>query len=461
MCTYGPVGLHARVTRNVGNPPRRHVDVPNVTGMRRSKGTAPRPSAGARPREVSRKLRVLALSARDSGHPEGGGAELYLETVLADLVARGHHVTMLTSRYPGSPRRSERDGYAVLRAGGRFTVYLRALVRMVLRRGGRFDVVVDVQNGMPFLSRLLTRRPVVLLCHHVHREQWPIALGGTRTGRLAARFGWFVESRVAPRVYRRCRYVTVSEHSADDLVDLGVRRSSITVVHNGAPPVRHGVSRSATPEIVVLGRLVPHKQVEHALQTVAELTAAGVRDLRLTVVGQGWWEPAIRAEVDRLGLATQVQLTGYVDEDQKHELLSRAWLSLTPSVKEGWGLCVIEAAAHGTPTVAYRAAGGVAESIVDATTGFLADSHEQLTRQVEVLIRDAQLRTRMGTAARLHAASFTWAATTAAFADVLQAATGGRPVASSAEVLPLPRPAAPLDDLLVEGETVGATRTTG
>lgn len=429
--------------------------------MRRSHGTPSATRTDAPANGASGALRVLVLSWRDSGHPEGGGAELYLESVMAGLVARGHAVTLLTSRYPGAPRRSERDGYRVLRAGGRFTVYLRTLLRMLLRRGGRFDVVVDVQNGMPFLSRLLTRRPVVLLCHHVHREQWSIALGGTRSGRLAARVGWWVESRVAPRVYRGCAYVTVSRHSADDLVDLGVRRSSITVVHNGAPPARPGTARSAVPEVVVLGRLVPHKQVEHALQTVAELRAAGLPDLRLTVVGQGWWEPAIRAEVARLGLAERVCLTGYVDEDQKHELLSRAWLMLTPSVKEGWGLCVIEAAAHGTPTVAYRAAGGVAESIVHETTGFLADSHEQLTQQVGLLVRDAQLRARMGTAARAHAASFTWGATTAAFADVLHAVTGLPYDGSAAPELQLPRPAAPLDDLLVGSETVGATRTTG
>ena len=71
----------------------------------------------------------MVLSWRDSRHPEGGGAELYLENVMAGLASRGHIVTMLTARYPGAARRSRQEGFLVLRAGGRYTVYLRCLLR--------------------------------------------------------------------------------------------------------------------------------------------------------------------------------------------------------------------------------------------------------------------------------------------------------------------------------------------
>lgn len=364
------------------------------------------------------------LNWRDSGHPEGGGSELYVESVAAGLVARGHSVTLLTARYPGSSARDVIDGVEVLRAGNRFTVYLRALLRLLLRRVGPFDVVVDVQNGMPFLSRLVTRKPVVVLCHHVHREQWGIVFGGTRSGRLAARFGWWVESVVAPRLYRGCRYITVSEISKTDLVDLGVRSADITVVHNGTPPATVTAERSVTPEVLVLGRLVPHKRVEHALRSLAALRDE-LPDLRLTVVGHGWWEPEIRAEVDRLGLADHVTIEGFVEEATKQRLLARAWVLATPSIKEGWGLCAVEAAAHGTPSVAYRSAGGLAESVLDGRTGLLAeDSEEAFTAQLRRLLTDEVLRHRQGHAAVAHAERFTWAATTSAFAGVLAAAVG-------------------------------------
>jgi glycosyltransferase involved in cell wall biosynthesis len=401
-------------------------------------------------------LRVLVLSWRDSGHPEGGGAELYLDNVLAGLVRAGHLITVLTARYPGSARRSDEGGVRILRAGGRFTVYLRTGLRILLRRGGRFDVVVDVQNGMPFFARLLTRRPVVVLCHHVHREQWSIALGAGWSGRLAARVGWWVESSLAPRAFRRCRYVTVSNRSADDLVALGVDRERVTVVHNGAPPARAGTGRSAQPELLVLGRLVPHKQVEHAIRSLVALNGR-FPDLRLTVAGQGWWEQQIRDEVHRLGLTSRVELTGFVDEDHKHVLLSRAWVLVTPSVKEGWGLSVIEAAAHGTPTVAYRSAGGVAESVLDGSTGLLAEDEADLGGQIARLLGDAELRASMGKAAITHARGFTWTRTADRFEDVLLTAAGRGPAATPRQVVAIPSPSAPGDDLvLLDAEAVGS-----
>lgn len=372
-------------------------------------------------------LRVAFLNWRDSGHPEGGGSELYVESVAAGLVAQGHEVTLLTARYPGSSARDVLDGVRVRRAGGRFTVYLRALLHLLLRGTGRYDVVVDVQNGMPFLSRLVTRRPVVVLCHHVHREQWGIVFGGTRLGRLAAAVGWWLESAVAPRLYRGCRYVTVSEISKADLVALGVRAADVTVVHNGTPPATAAGPRSPTPEVLVLGRLVPHKRVEHAVRALGTLRAE-LPDLRLVIAGHGWWQPEVVAEVDRLGLRPCVDVLGYVDDTEKQRLLSRAWVLATPSVKEGWGLCAVEAAVHGTPTVAYRSAGGVAESVLDGQTGLLADDDEaDFTAQLRRLLTDDRLRSRTGWAAVAHAQRFTWAATADSFGEVLAAAVG-RPV---------------------------------
>jgi glycosyltransferase involved in cell wall biosynthesis len=94
-----------------------------------------------------------------------------------------------------------------------------------------------------------------------------------------------------------------------------------------------------------------------------------------------------------------------------------------PSVKEGWGLAVLEAAANGTPTVAFRAAGGLRESVQHGTTGLLADDLEEFTRHLAWVLLNRHLRERLGEAARAHAARFTWPQSVAAFAAVLDAAT--------------------------------------
>src|SRR5439155_658057 len=91
-------------------------------------------------------------------------------------------------------------------------------------------------------------------------------------------------------------------------------------------------------------------------------------------------------------------------EDGKAELYGRAWLSLTASSAEGWGLTVMEAAACGTPSAALRV-GGLGESIVDGQTGLLADTPEELTAKVRALIADP---VRRGEGGRLAATLTAW-----------------------------------------------------
>ncbi|MFI5889688.1 glycosyltransferase family 4 protein [Actinoplanes sp. NPDC051513] len=359
---------------------------------------------------------ILFLNWRDTRNPEGGGSEVYTERIAAELVARGHRVTLLCAAHDGAPAEQVLPtDVHVLRRGGRHTVYLRAaltylaggcrLGRLASGVRGRPDLIVDVCNGVPFLSPLYARCPTVVVVHHVHREQWPVVFGDWR-----GRFGWWLESRVAPRVYRRCRYVTVSGATRDELVRLGITGARISIIQNGLSRALDAPVRRATyPCLVVLGRLVPHKRVEHALDALAAL-APDLPGLRLVVAGRGWWEPRLREHAARLGVAGRTEFAGYVSERRKHELLSRGWVALVPSLKEGWGLTIMEAAARGTPAVAFRSAGGVCDAIRDGETGLLADDPDDFVVKIRWLLTDERVRQQMGTAARAYAESFTWTA---------------------------------------------------
>ncbi|MFI9405327.1 glycosyltransferase family 4 protein [Nocardia sp. NPDC052316] len=374
---------------------------------------------------------VLLLCWRDTGHPQGGGSERYLEQVGAQLAARGVKVTLRTARYPGAPKREHVDGIDISRAGGRFSVYPRALAAMALGRLGlgplrglRPDAVIDTQNGIPFFATAATKAPSVVLVHHGHREQWPVA------GRLVGRVGWWIESRLSPRVHRRNQYLTVSLPSAEELATLGVEQSRIAVVRNGAEPVPADAptgaaeTRTANPRIVVLSRLVPHKQIEDALAVVARLRTR-IPGLHLDVIGDGWWADNLKADARELAIADAVTFHGHVDERRKHELLSRAWVHVLPSRKEGWGLAVIEAAQHGVPTIGYRSSRGLTDSIVDGVTGVLVDDVAQLADAVGELLDEHAARTVMGEKARSRAREFSWEQTGNGVYDVLAAVARG------------------------------------
>jgi len=361
------------------------------------------------------------LSWRDGRHPEAGGAEVFLERVTARFAERGHEVTVMSARYPGSLAEETVDRRHLLRRGGRFTVYPQGM-RVAAAGRRRYDVVMDVQNGVPFWAPLVTRVPVVNVVHHVHREQWPEVFGPAR-----ARLGWWLESAAAPLAYRSSHYIAVSTATRDELVGLGVGPERVDVVLSGLDAPTSDVSYEPLdpPSMVVLGRLVPHKRVELALETLARLRATWP-DLTLTVVGQGYWLPELQETAAQLGVEKAVRFAGFVSDVEKADLLAAARVNLLPSLKEGWGLAIVEAAALGTPSVALRSAGGTAESIVEGRTGLLADDEEDFVRQVSRILGDADLRERLSEGAREHAAQFSWDRTGDEVLEVLAAAASGR-----------------------------------
>ncbi|GAA1145052.1 glycosyltransferase family 4 protein [Nocardioides aquiterrae] len=363
---------------------------------------------------------VAFFSWRDTRNPEGGGAERYLEKMAAGLVERGAKVTIFCVAYAGAAPDETVDGIRFVRRGTKLTVYLLGMWALLRRRLGRVDVVVDVQNGLPFFTPLVTRKPVVVLVHHVHREQWPVVYPGV-TGRV----GWWIERRLAPRLYRGRQYVAVSRATRAELRELGVTGPRIAVVHNGTDPVVSVDARkSPRPTICVVGRLVPHKQVEHAIDAVAALLPE-FPDLRLRVVGSGWWEGELHAYAAHQVARGSVVFEGHVSEVRKQEIYEESWLMALPSLKEGWGLVVGEAAAHRTPTVAYSGAGGTRESIVDGVSGLLVRSPAELTAALGALLRDDRRREQLAEGALRHSAGYTWGHSQAAFAHVVASAIRG------------------------------------
>lgn len=349
----------------------------------------------------------MVLNWRDPWHPEGGGSELYVHQVAKEMRDSGRQLTWVTAAYPGAARDEVVDGIRFIRRGGHITVYLWVAWMLasgsLSRRLGGIEAILEVQNGVPFLSSWWTRTPVSVLVHHVHREQWSVL------SPALSRLGWFLESRAAVVAHRGARYVAVSDVTRRELIDLGVRAADISIAYNGLPPVPDYTAgeRAPEPTIVVLSRLVPHKQIDHVITALPALARA-FPTVRLRVLGDGWWSEQLRAESTALGLDDRIDFLGRVDERTKFEELSRGWVHVLPSVKEGWGLSIVEAGYAGTPSVAYATAGGVAEAILDGVTGILARDEADLGIQLARVLADPLLREDLGNKAFIRSGEFTW-----------------------------------------------------
>jgi glycosyltransferase involved in cell wall biosynthesis/SAM-dependent methyltransferase len=367
---------------------------------------------------VREPVQLVALNWRDLAHPQAGGSEEVIDHLLRGLVARGNDVALIC----GSPV-GDRP-YAVVGAGGTFSQYWRIPFACATRFRG-VDLVVDVENGVPYFSPLWRRRPSVCLVHHVHVDQWD-----TRFPAWVAAIGQALEQHLMPLVYRHRLFVAVSPSTAESLRGIGVGPDRIRVVEPGVDaPSGPELDETPEPLFVALSRLVPHKRVDLLLEAwrLAQPATGG----RLVVAGSGPGLDDLRAQAATIPGA---EVVGRVDDETKHRLLGQAWFLVHCAAHEGWGMSILEAAAAGTPTLAADAA-GVRDAIEDGVTGVLVAAPPEglpaaMAGQWIDLAHDADRRHAMGAAARQRAATFTWDRFTDGWSAVIEEATadaGRRP----------------------------------
>ena len=357
--------------------------------------------------------RIHVLAWRDLADVEAGGSEVHASTVCRLWAEAGLDVTMRTSYAPGAPTDSRRDGYRVVRRAGRYLVFPRGVASEVLGRHGTRDALVEIWNGVPWLSPIWARGPRVTWLHHVHGPMWKMVLPPG-----LARAGSLVERRLAPPFYRRTSVITLSPSSRDELVgQLKFPATNVTVVPPGIDArFSAGGVRSPTPLVVAVGRLMPVKRFELLVDQVAPLRSRHP-DLRLVIVGEGAERDLIEARITRHDAADWVTLAGRITDDELVALYRRAWIVASASVAEGWGMTLTEAAACGTPAVATDIAGH-RDAVADGRTGVLA-APDELGAAIGRVVADPDLRARLHAGALAHAATFTWEATAAATLTVL------------------------------------------
>jgi glycosyltransferase involved in cell wall biosynthesis len=347
-------------------------------------------------------MRVLFVSWKDLAHPQAGGAEYVTDRLATGLRARGHEVALLA----GGPT-GERE-YPVIGIGGTYSQYFRAPFAYH-RRFSDWDVVVDIENGVPFFSPLWRKRPVVCLVHHVHVDQW-----GMYFRAPVASVGRTLETRAMPRVYRDELFVAVSRSTAESLAGLGVDPKHIRTIEMGCDPVTVVAEKSDIPLFVALGRLVAHKRVERLLaiwERVRPETGG-----RLVIAGDG---PDAKRLREHAG--ADVMFSGSLSHDERQQLLAQAWILVHAAHHEGWGTVIMEAAAAGTPTIAFDVR-GVRDSVVDGETGVLAKDDDELAAAWIRIDKDADERRRLSEAARRRADHFTWDRAVTAFEAVVREA---------------------------------------
>ena len=348
--------------------------------------------------------RIHMLAWRDLDDVEAGGSELHADRVARAWAEAGIEVTMRTSYAAGGSSVATRSGYRVIRRGGRYMVFPRAALAELAGLHGPRDGLVEIWNGMPFLSPLWARGRRAAWVHQPHTDLWDRVLP---QGRAAA--GRVFERDLAPWLYRGTPVVTLSESVRTQI--LRRFRFAPGRVHVVPPGIddrfRPGPGRAESPEplLVAVGRLTASKQFDRVIRLVARLRERC--PARLVVVGSGVERDRLLGLVSELDASDWCELAGRVDHDALVRLYQQAWVLVSASASEGWGMTITEAAACGTPAVVSDIPGH-ADAVVDGETGHLAARDADFVDALERVVSDPAHRTRLGDAARAQAARLSW-----------------------------------------------------
>jgi len=378
-------------------------------------------------------IRVLVLNLRDIANPNAGGAEQHLHALFRRLAERGHRITLYCGGYPGAKRRETIDGIQIHRRGNRFTTAAWSTIKYVRHRGD-FDVIVDYTGQLHFLTPLYVRQPRIAVALHVvgdvYRNDLPFP-----TGQLLA---WWETFSLA-HFYGKERFMAISRSTADELAAHGIQPGQIHLIHCGRhePIPRPSGTKTPYPSLLYYGRLKRYKRVDMLVKALAEIRRE-LPQTRLHVVGAGSEMESLRRLAQDLGCADAITFHGYLPDDERWNVVASCWVNIQPSLKEGWGLTVLEAAQFGVPTVASRVA-GLRDSILDGETGelFERDDSAELVCKLTGLLRDPKRREALGARAREWSNSFSWDTASDELEQLIQSAASQHILTRSPEAADL------------------------
>ncbi len=347
-------------------------------------------------------MRFLMLNWRDLKNPQSGGAERVSQAYLSALQERGHEVWWFANSFPGGAPTETVRGINIVRAGGKGTSVVEA--RRWYRRQPPFDLVIDQHHGIPWYAPWWSGTNCVAYIHEVLGPvwkafyPWPINMIGQWQERWTH---WF---------YREVPFWTPSESTQKVLHRHGVREVRVFPNGTDARPLAELEGKPLCPPVrlVAVSRLAPNKRVDHALRATKILLQRGVK-AHLTVVGTGEVEAQLKQMASQPELASGVTFTGPLPEEAKDAELRRAHLLIHTSIREGWGLNVIEANAMGTPAIVYPV-GGLVDSTVHGQTGLVTgeETPEAVADSVLALLNRPSDYDRLRVTAWERSKTFTW-----------------------------------------------------
>lgn len=341
--------------------------------------------------------------------PYIGGAEYFGAKLVSALRARGYEIIVVTSHdHLDLPDETQYQGVPIFRLpflkalrngdAGQF-IRTREKVKK-LKRTFKPDLIHlnGVTSSTLFHLRTLDVHPAPVLVRLNH-ELLPNQFAGSDT---------LLSETLRSAAWVTCVSSALLGQTKQLVPEISARSS---VIYNGleVPAIPPEPLSFDPPRLLCLGRLVPAKGFDLALNALASIIKR-CPAVRMVIAGDGPARSQLEEQAARSGLSAAVEFVGWVEQEKVLPLINRATVVLMPSWDEGLPMVALQAAIMARPVVATRV-GGVVEAVVHQETGLLIENGDVhgLEEAIAFLLNDPQVATKMGMAGRERVQKyFTW-----------------------------------------------------
>lgn len=371
-------------------------------------------------------MRILIFNWRDIKNPTSGGAEILTHEIAKGLVKKGNSVTQFSSVFKNALSEEIVDGVKIMRRGHADIRYLFSSVHFLAFFyyqkifKNKFDLVIDEIHGIPFFTPWYVKEKKMALICEVAGELWSKMFGS-----ILGSFGRLIELFYLNIVYKRILFLTISYSTREDMINNGVDKSNIKVMPMGisVPRLTKHYKKEKRPTFLFVGRLSKSKGVEDAIVALSKVIKVNPNTV-LWIVGRGKddYINYLKKISRKLGIKNKVFIFGFVDNEKKFELMARSHILISPSIKEGFGLTIPEAAFVGTPSIVYNSF-ALSEVVLDYKTGIICreNTPAELAKNMLTLIKDKMLYKKLSLNAILESKKYNWDKTVTYFAEVINA----------------------------------------
>ena len=343
-------------------------------------------------------MRILWFAHRDIKHPKAGGAERTIIEVGKRLVKLGIDVNLVTVN-PGNLSNYEIvEGIKTYRVEGNIKAHL--YVRKMIKKIDPDTIVDDLAHAIPWCSPWFTDKRVLVFFHHLHARSLPGQVNIILAKIIAQ------TEKMYPFIYKNKTFITESDTSENDLINLGIKKENIIRIPPGVDlNLFHPGEKTTNIQLLYFGGLRKYKRPEYAIKVYEDLYDK-INDLKLIITGDGPLLNKIKEDVKDKNY--NIDFLGKIDYNELTRILRESWVNLHFSITEGWGFSIMEASASGTPSVAFKVP-GVVDAIKNDYNGYLLNNINEFKEKILYIIKNED---KFVNNSRKFAENFTWDKTT-------------------------------------------------